>query len=90
MSIPAILNLFAGGVAEIYFEYVVFCEPVIASPYGVNSVSEYTGLLEQEAFDIEYWALEEAKLKRMPKPKSLAGRDQCKAWGDTGRTPQEI
>lgn len=41
---------------------------------GASSVSEYTGLLEQEAFDIEYWALEEAKLQRMPKPKSLAGR----------------
>ena len=32
------------------------------------------GLPEQEAFDIEYWLLEEAKLQRMPKPKSLAGR----------------
>ena len=29
---------------------------------------------EQEAFDIEYWLLEEAKLQRMPKPKALAGR----------------
>ena len=33
-----------------------------------------SGLPEQEAFDIEYWLLEEAKLQRMPKPKSLAGR----------------
>ncbi|AEF53526.1 bifunctional rhamnulose-1-phosphate aldolase/short-chain dehydrogenase [Marinomonas posidonica] len=40
---------------------------------GANSVSEYVGLPEQEAFDIEYWLLEEAKLQRMPKPKSLAG-----------------
>jgi len=39
-----------------------------------NGVSEYIGLDEQEAFDIEYWLLEEAKLQRMPKPKSLAGR----------------
>ncbi|WP_308366256.1 MULTISPECIES: bifunctional rhamnulose-1-phosphate aldolase/short-chain dehydrogenase [unclassified Microbulbifer] len=39
-----------------------------------NGVSEYVGLDEQEAFDIEYWLLEEAKLQRMPKPKSLAGR----------------
>ncbi len=39
-----------------------------------NGVSEYVGLPEQEAFDIEYWLLEEAKLQRMPKPKSLAGR----------------
>ncbi|WP_417209056.1 bifunctional rhamnulose-1-phosphate aldolase/short-chain dehydrogenase [Antarctobacter sp.] len=41
---------------------------------GASSVSAYTGLPEQEAFDIEYWLLEEAKLQRMPKPKSLAGR----------------
>ena len=40
---------------------------------GASSVSEYQGLAEQEAFDIEYWLLEEAKLQRMPKPKSLAG-----------------
>ncbi|MGP4805248.1 bifunctional rhamnulose-1-phosphate aldolase/short-chain dehydrogenase [Agrobacterium cavarae] len=41
---------------------------------GASAVSEYQGLPEQEAFDIEYWLLEEAKLQRMPKPKSLAGR----------------
>ena len=41
---------------------------------GADAVSEYCGLPEQEAFDIEYWLLEEAKLQRMPKPKSLAGR----------------
>ena len=41
---------------------------------GASSVSTYVGLPEQEAFDIEYWLLEEAKLQRMPKPKSLAGR----------------
>ncbi len=41
---------------------------------GASAVSEYQGLPEQEAFDIEYWQLEEAKLQRMPKPKSLAGR----------------
>lgn len=41
---------------------------------GSSAVSEYCGLPEQEAFDIEYWLLEEAKLQRMPKPKSLAGR----------------
>lgn len=41
---------------------------------GASTVSEYQGLPEQEAFDIEYWLLEEAKLQRMPKPKSLAGR----------------
>ena len=41
---------------------------------GASSVDTYVGLPEQEAFDIEYWLLEEAKLQRMPKPKSLAGR----------------
>jgi rhamnulose-1-phosphate aldolase/alcohol dehydrogenase len=41
---------------------------------GASSVSEYVGLPAQEAFNIEYWLLEEAKLQRMPKPKSLAGR----------------
>jgi rhamnulose-1-phosphate aldolase/alcohol dehydrogenase len=41
---------------------------------GASTVSEYRGLPAQEAFDIEYWLLEEAKLQRMPKAKSLAGR----------------
>ena len=39
-----------------------------------SRISAYRGLPEQEAFDIEYWLLEEAKLQRMPKPKALAGR----------------
>jgi NAD(P)-dependent dehydrogenase (short-subunit alcohol dehydrogenase family) len=39
---------------------------------GAESVSTYTALPRQEAFDIEYWALEEAKLKRMPPEKELA------------------
>ncbi len=41
---------------------------------GAEAVSEYTALPKQEAFDIEYWLLEEAKLQRMPKPKALSGR----------------
>jgi len=41
---------------------------------GASGVSDYVGLAEQEAFNIEYWLLEEAKLRRLPKPKSLAGR----------------
>ena len=41
---------------------------------GASSVSTYVGLPEQEAFDIEYWLLEEAKLQRMPKPRALAGQ----------------
>lgn len=41
---------------------------------GAEAVSEYTGLSEQEAFNIEYWLLEEAKLQRMPKPRPLSGK----------------
>lgn len=41
---------------------------------GAEALGGYVGLPEQEAFDIEYWALEEAKLQRMPKPKPLAGK----------------
>jgi rhamnulose-1-phosphate aldolase/alcohol dehydrogenase len=41
---------------------------------GAQTAGKYVGLPEQEAFDIEYWLLEEAKLQRMPKPKSLAGQ----------------
>ena len=41
---------------------------------GASDVGTYVGLDEQEAFDIEYWPLEEAKLARLPPPKSLAGR----------------
>ncbi|TPL45892.1 bifunctional rhamnulose-1-phosphate aldolase/short-chain dehydrogenase [Mesorhizobium sp. B2-4-6] len=41
---------------------------------GASTVSSYVGLPAQEAFDIEYWQLEEAKLQRLPKPKALAGQ----------------
>jgi len=41
---------------------------------GAEAISEYTSLPKQEAFNIEYWLLEEAKLQRMPKPKALSGR----------------
>jgi rhamnulose-1-phosphate aldolase/alcohol dehydrogenase len=41
---------------------------------GAAGVSKYKGLDEQEAFNIEYWLLEEAKLARLPKPKPLQGR----------------
>jgi len=41
---------------------------------GAEAISSYTSLPRQEAFNIEYWLLEEAKLQRMPKPKSLSGR----------------
>jgi rhamnulose-1-phosphate aldolase/alcohol dehydrogenase len=41
---------------------------------GATAIGEYLWLPESEAFAIEYWALEEAKLKRMPPRKALAGR----------------
>ncbi len=41
---------------------------------GAETISEYTSLPRQEAFNIEYWLLEEAKLQRMPKPKPLTGK----------------
>ncbi len=41
---------------------------------GAEAISEYTSLPRQEAFNIEYWLLEEAKLQRMPKPKPLTGK----------------
>jgi len=39
---------------------------------GAEAIDEYVSLPQQEAFDIEYWLLEEAKLKRMPPEKELA------------------
>jgi rhamnulose-1-phosphate aldolase/alcohol dehydrogenase len=41
---------------------------------GATAIGSYVRLPESEAFAIEYWALEEAKLQRMAKPKPLAGR----------------
>ena len=41
---------------------------------GAEAIGSYIGLDEQEAFDIEYWLLEEAKLSRMPAPKPMVGR----------------
>lgn len=41
---------------------------------GAEAISQYTSLPKQEAFNIEYWLLEEAKLKRMPPPKPLSGK----------------
>jgi rhamnulose-1-phosphate aldolase/alcohol dehydrogenase len=49
-----------------------FYNNAVAVMKGAESVSQYVSLPRQEAFDIEYWLLEEAKLKRMPPEKSLA------------------
>jgi rhamnulose-1-phosphate aldolase/alcohol dehydrogenase len=42
--------------------------------WGASLLSEYVGLDEQSAFDIEYWALEEAKLRRQPPERALSRR----------------
>jgi rhamnulose-1-phosphate aldolase/alcohol dehydrogenase len=57
--------------ARIAGEYALNAMTVIR---GALALGDYKPLPEQEAFDIEYWALEEAKLKRMPPPKPLAGQ----------------
>lgn len=49
-----------------------FYSCAVAVMRGAEAVSEYVALPRQEAFDIEYWALEEAKLRRMPPEKALA------------------
>ena len=41
---------------------------------GAEAISSYAPISDAEKFRIEYWALEEAKLQRMPKPKPLQGR----------------
>jgi rhamnulose-1-phosphate aldolase/alcohol dehydrogenase len=51
---------------------------------GAESVSTYAPIDESEKFRIEYWALEEAKLARMPKPKALATRVAFVTGGGSG------
>ncbi len=51
-----------------------FYNAAVAVMRGAEAVGAYTALPPQEAFDIEYWALEEAKLKRMPPEKEFARR----------------
>jgi len=51
---------------------------------GSEAVDAYTALPLQEAFDIEYWLLEEAKLRRMPAEKELARRVVAVVGGGSG------
>lgn len=51
---------------------------------GAESVSRYSPIPESEKFRIEYWELEEAKLRRMPKPKPLATRIALVTGGGSG------
>jgi NAD(P)-dependent dehydrogenase (short-subunit alcohol dehydrogenase family) len=51
---------------------------------GAESVSSYSPISEAEKFRIEYWALEEAKLARRPKPRPLATRVALVTGGGSG------
>ncbi|MEV6968729.1 bifunctional aldolase/short-chain dehydrogenase [Hamadaea sp. NPDC051192] len=51
---------------------------------GAEAISRYQPISESEKFRIEYWALEEAKLARMPKPKPLATRVAFVTGGGSG------
>ncbi|WP_327639144.1 bifunctional aldolase/short-chain dehydrogenase [Kribbella sp. NBC_00482] len=51
---------------------------------GAEAVSTYAPIDEREKFRIEYWALEEAKLQRMPRPKPLATRVAFVTGGGSG------
>ncbi|MGH7143071.1 MAG: bifunctional rhamnulose-1-phosphate aldolase/short-chain dehydrogenase [Planctomycetota bacterium] len=51
---------------------------------GAEAISKYQGLPEQEAFDIEYWLLEEAKIQRMPKELPLSRQAAFVTGGASG------
>lgn len=51
---------------------------------GAEALSTYTPIDEAEKFRIEYWDLEEAKLRRLPSPKPLAGRVACVTGAASG------
>jgi rhamnulose-1-phosphate aldolase/alcohol dehydrogenase len=51
---------------------------------GAEAVSTYVSIPESEKFRIEYWSLEEAKLRRLPPPKPLAGRVALVTGGASG------
>src|SRR4051794_6258266 len=52
--------------------------------HGAEAISTYQPVPEAEKFRVEYWQLEEDKLKRMPKPKPLAGRVALVTGGASG------
>ncbi len=51
---------------------------------GAEAISTYAPIPESEKFRIEYWELEEAKLRRRPKPRPLAGRIALVTGGGSG------
>ena len=54
---------------------------------GAEALSTYAPIDEAEKFRIEYWALEEAKLRRLPPPQPLAGRVALVTGGGVGHRP---
>ena len=56
----------------------------IAVMRGAEAISRYAPIDEAEKFRIEYWALEEAKLARLPRPRPLAGRVAFVTGGGSG------
>ena len=79
------IGMFAFGkdkqTARVASEFYINAINVMRS---AESVSKYTPISEKEKFNIEYWDLEEAKLRRMPKPKALAGRIALVTGGGSG------
>ncbi len=57
---------------------------------GAEAIDKYVALPQQEAFDIEYWLLEEAKLRRMPAEKELARRIFCVIGAGSGIGKQVV
>src|SRR5439155_24084156 len=51
---------------------------------GAEAIDKYIALAQQEAFDIEYWLLEEAKLRRMPPEKELARQEHVVIGAGSG------
>lgn len=51
---------------------------------GAEGISTYSPISEREKFEIEYWQLEEDKLRRMPKPKALSGKIALITGGGSG------
>jgi rhamnulose-1-phosphate aldolase/alcohol dehydrogenase len=61
-----------------------FYRNAIAVMSGAEGISRYTPIEEAEKFRIEYWALEEAKLARLPRPKPLAAKVALVTGGGSG------
>jgi hypothetical protein len=59
---------------------------------GFAVTDNYVALPPREAFNIEYWSLEEAKLRRMPRRRSCRGRSRCSwVWGPaSGRASPSV